>query len=205
LPSEMVKSRGRPYLSKHTDWRKSDPVAVFIGFAREKKGIGVLCKAVEMARAKIPLRLLVIGMQPGTDRVGFMENWNHLVNNDALHLTGQLKRPIALSVAMEGNMIVMPSLDDGMANGLLEGMALGLCPIVSDLFKGVVTANHSGWVVPRNDHKKLAEALVEAGSQPDKRKRFSTNAKAYMLNHHSPKSEAMEYVKLFEAVLLSRG
>ena len=41
-----------------------------------------------------------------------------------MHVTGQLPRPEALAVASEGDIVVMPSLEDGMANGLLEGIAL---------------------------------------------------------------------------------
>ncbi|MBK6877782.1 MAG: glycosyltransferase [Ignavibacteria bacterium] len=74
--------------------------------------------------------------------------WNKLKANNTIYATGHIPRMDVNDWMIGGDIVVMPSLDDGMANGLLEGMALGLCPVVSDVFSDVVQQNENGLIVP---------------------------------------------------------
>jgi glycosyltransferase involved in cell wall biosynthesis len=203
LPFDADAKNTHKYLETETGWPTKDPVAVFIGAPREKKGIAFLLRAVELARAHIPLRLLIVGPELGNaeERQCGME-WSRLVKSNVLHVTGHLDRATALRIAAEGDIVVMPSIEDGMANGLLEGMALGLAPVASDLFSDVVSANDAGWVVKRNSVSALAAALVEAGGSPEQRRTRAATAQKRIAEYHQPEGEAAAYVALFEELAL---
>jgi len=91
---------------------------------------------------------------------------------------------------------MMPSLEDGMANGLLEGMALGLCPLVTDIFGDILDEN-SAIIVPRGDADALAGAMQRAASSPHDRARLGRRAKDIIQSRHLPAREAGEYLQLF--------
>ncbi len=206
IPVQRGARDERPYLQKNTPWPKSDIVAVFLGTPREKKGIAPLLHAIASVRARnIPLRLLVVG--PGLrkdDQELCGAVWNSLIESGGLHYTGQVAHHVALQIMAEGDLIVMPSLEDGLANGLLEGMASGLCPVVSDLFSGTVVEGESGWVVECNNQPALAAALATAARSTDDRRRFGGAARKYVSESHEPAQEASAYVQLFRTLLSAR-
>jgi len=201
LPFCTAQSAQR-YLDTETTWPPQEPVAVFIGAPREKKGIVILLQAMELVNVHAPLRLLVVGPALGAiEQRQCGTAWNHLIKSNVLHTTGHRDRATALSIAAEGDIIVMPSIDDGMANGLLEGMALGLVPVVSDVFSDVVSGDESGWVVKRNDVLALASALREAAGSPDQRQKRRLSAQKLIAERHQPEREAKSYLALFNEVV----
>jgi len=199
LPINCLPKPARPYLDVNTNWSAREPVAVFIGAPREKKGIACLLHAVELVRAHIPLRLLIVGPALGAveERQCGMA-WSQLIDCNAIHVTGHQDRATALQIAAEGDIVVMPSIEDGMANGLLEGMALGLVPVASDLFSDVVVSDSAGWLVKRNSAEALAAALVEAGMSQEQRSKRATEAQKLIAKNHQPAGEASAYVALFK-------
>lgn len=199
LPFDEAPAATRDYLHSNAGWPDSDPVAVFIGTPREKKGIGLLLRAIESARERVPLRLLIVGPGLGAvERRQCGDSWDRLAASGALHQTGQRDRSTALRIAAEGDIVVMPSIEDGMANGLLEGMALGLAPIVTDLFSDVVPSGDAGWVVQRNSVPALAAALVNAGESSEIRQSRARTAREIIRMRHSPAREAAAYLSLFQ-------
>ena len=159
--------------------------------------------ALRLAREKVDLRLLIVGTEfRGEDRERCGDVIDELMADNAIHITGQLARDTALEIAAEGDIVVMPSLDDGLPNGLLEGMALGLCPIVSDLFQDIVTSGSNGWVVKRDDPSELSLALISAGQSIEKRERYGAAAKTFITAHHTPSVEARTYERLFQEILV---
>ena len=87
----------------------------------------------------------------------------------------------------------------GWAGGgaVLEGMALGLCPVVSDLFSDILDA-HSGYVVKRGDAEALAGALADCARGREERRAKGERAKQAIANRHSPQREAKEYLAALE-------
>ncbi len=202
LPRGLSRDYSRAYIKRKAGWTSSDIVVVFLGTLREKKGALLLLRAFESICQDIPLRLLIVGPELGDDeRLQGGQIWDSLKGDGFLHVTGQLSRTEALLIAGEGDIIVMPSIDDGMANSLLEGMLLGLCPVVSDLFADIVVAGECGWVTARNDLESLTSALLEAASSSDQRSRFGRAARARVGNCYTAKREAEAYLELFREVL----
>lgn len=201
VPSDSTRERIRGEISRQTGWPTSSPWAVFIGTPREKKGLRYLLEAMLSLSNSHDLRLLSIGPEPGAveSRVCGAE-WRALKELGRLFCTGQLAREAALRLAGACDMIVMPSVDDGLANGLLEGMGLGLCPIASDIFLDVLSDGKEGLIVERGNAKALAESLKRASSDSQLRSDLGAAAKQLAIARHSPVREAQEYLNLFRGL-----
>jgi glycosyltransferase involved in cell wall biosynthesis len=202
LPYGILPPNERHYLERHTKWDRGDAVFVFIGTPREKKGINLLLDAMDEARAHVPIRLLIVGPEmTRSDNPQLGDRWDRMKATGILHVTGQLPRSEALSIAAEADVVVMPSIEDGLANGLLEGIALGLPPLVSDIFSDVVDDQKGGWVFPRSCRKTLVAALIQASQSRDMRQAFAHAAKTRLEERHHPDAESTAYLNLLKSVV----
>lgn len=198
---DLVKHPGRPSVRSIAGWGESI-VAVFIGTPREKKGIVTLLRAFEMASCRASLRLLIVGPEIGeAERRTCGTLWDRLCREGLLHCTGWLDRATAMSVSCEGDLVVMPSLEDGLANGLLEGMALGLCPIATSIFSDVITHRETGIIVPVGNESSLSGALEEGAKDASLRRTLAMAAKRSVNHQFAPARELNEYLDLVEEVL----
>lgn len=184
-----------------TGWDDEILRLVFIGTLREKKGVTTLLKALALLRNRGPVRLLVIGPSLGSVELKQCEDlWTQLKGEGLIFVTGMMPRSDVNQWAAGCDVIVMPSLDDGMANGLLEGMTLGLCPVVSTVFSDVITDNETGMVVPCGDENALAEAIYRLANDRGKLILLGKNAKTAVAGH-DPAKEAIAYKTLFQSLL----
>ncbi len=88
-----------------------------------------------------------------------------------------------------------------MANGLLEGMSVGLCPITTTIMNDVVTDKENGRVVKAGDISGLADTIVDVISNKEELKLYGDSARETIIQKHNPKLEAERYIKVFEDIL----
>ena len=176
-------------------------IATFIGTLREKKGVETLASAMDSLSVDTRLRLLVIGPPPGKlERLICGEAWDRLVERGLVWTTGRIPLGEVAAWACGADIVTMPSIDDGMANGLLEGMAVGLCPVATEIFSDVVADRRNGIAVPSSDHQALADALEALADDPGRLAILGAAARAAMARRQPP-TEAGEYVTLFSDLL----
>lgn len=199
--SEQSRTHIREDIARQTGWHTASPWAVFIGTPREKKGLRNLLEAMLSLPENHELKLLCIGSEPGALEVRVCgSEWNRLKESGRLFCTGQLPRTEALRLAAGGDIIVMPSVEDGLANGLLEGMALGLCPVASDIFSDVLRDGENGLVVQRGNTPALASALQRAASDSKLRDKLGAAARQLAISRHSPRREAEDYLQVLQGL-----
>jgi glycosyltransferase involved in cell wall biosynthesis len=185
---------------KATGWTKEDLIVVFSGSLREKKGAVPLINAMRLCGYKYPVKLLVVGPDIGNiEKRMCGDLWDRLKTDNLIYTTGQIPRNKVRDWVTGGDVIVMPSLDDGMANGLLEGMFMGLCPVVSEVFSDLVEPNETGIMLPSNGNnpKSIAEAFIRLSTDKNKTDKIGINARAFIEEYHKPESEADKYSKIF--------
>lgn len=198
----LPKSQARSNLLRATGWGGEDLIVTFIGTLREKKGIVTLLKAVERQPPHSGVRLLVIGPEIGNVEKRLCGDlWTLLKREGRLHVTGWINRREVADWAVGADVVVMPSLDDGMANGLLEGMALGLCPVASDIFQEVIQHRQSGLVVKRGDIFDLAQSFSLLAGDKRSAEAMGARARRDVKSRRDPRSEASSYLDLIERVL----
>ncbi len=187
-------------------WQDAQMVAVFIGTLREKKGVAALLLAIARLRQRADIRLLVVGPDLGNSERSLCGGvWEQLLSEHRAFATGRVARDEVPAWAAAGDVVVMPSLDDGLANGLLEGMALGLCPVASTpIFDDVVEHERNGLLVDAGQSDAIAGALLRLAADAALRRKLGHAAREG-LARWQPGDEAAAYLRLCEEVVERGG
>lgn len=171
-----------------------ETVLGFSGELRAKKGLPFLLHAFRETLDRQPARLLLIGEVRTQDRGEF----ERLTADDAIRerviLTGHLAKPEEVAEHLRlADVMLFPSLWEGMPNSLLEAMACGIPVIASDAgaIPEVVTDGVTGMIVPRTHLHLLAQRIEELFAMPgDSRRAMANAARQAIRQHHSPQAEA---------------
>lgn len=191
----------RQKIKQATGWTDKAIRLVFIGTLREKKGIVTLLKSISLVSTRTPVRLLVVGPDIGSiEKKLCGSHWTQLKDEGILFVTGKIPRSEVASWALGCDIVVMPSLDDGMANGLLEGMSLGLCPVATEIFADVITDGENGLIVPIGNVEVLADSFCLLANDREKIIEFGKKAAA-SVKKWTPQREASAYVAVFKELL----
>jgi glycosyltransferase involved in cell wall biosynthesis len=164
-----------------------DFVLGFCGSLKPWHGIEVLLEAFGIAVAQEPaLRLEVVGSGP----------LEHLVNSanlpaDRVRTFGALPHTDALERLRDWDVGVAPYLPlEGFYFSplkVLEYMAVGLCPVVSDLgdLPALLDAGERGLLVPAGDALRLAAAFLELAWDREHGAELGRRAREYVLEAHT--------------------
>ena len=191
---------------KEWGWSERDLILTFIGTLREKKGVAILLKALQAVNRNEPhVRLLVVGPEiQGAEKLISGTVWKQLIDDSIIHVTGQLPRDQVFFHASIADAVCIPSLDDGMANGLLEGMAIGLCPITTTVLSDVVNNDINGIVVEPGSVDELVCAFDKLYSNRELIVIYGKKSAELIRERFTPEREAKQYLELFEKVLERR-
>jgi glycosyltransferase involved in cell wall biosynthesis len=194
------RSASRRATLAETGWSNDVVIVVFIGTLREKKGVATLLSAVDALSTDSPVRLLVIGPEIGSfEKQVCGDVWTRLLESGRCWSTGRLPLREVPGRAMGGDILTMPSTDDGLANALLEGMSLGLCPVATTVFGDVIRDGTNGLLVPPGDASALAQSLTELARDRHRICALGESARASMLLR-TPADEASAYLELFATI-----
>ncbi len=166
------------------------PAIGFIGEARAKKGLGRLLRIYPKVYDKIPCHLLLVGgvRQDEADMVDFFRR-----QHPDLPLTVVPPQPLDAMPAYYAlcDVVVLPSLRDGMPNALLEAMACGR-PVLASAVGGmldVVSDGRDGLLLPPRDDRAWIDALRRVLRDPELRERLGAAARQTVLAHFRPEQE----------------
>ena len=156
------------------------PVLLYVGRFTEVKRLPLLVRAYARARERFGRRapLVLLGGFPGewegehpltvARAAGvpdvFLPGWR-----------GHADLPDGLNAS---DVVVLPSVHEQFGQVLVEGMACGLPAIAVDAHgpATIVDDGETGWLVPPDDEDAMAEALVEAVTGDDERRRRGERA-----------------------------
>jgi glycosyltransferase involved in cell wall biosynthesis len=99
--------------------------------------------------------------------------------------------------------LLLPSLQDGLPNTLLEGMACAR-PVIASSVGGIPDALHdgeNGLLVPPGDVDALAAATLQLLSQPDRREQLGNAARATVIRDFSPARELNKNLALYQQLI----
>jgi len=191
----------REKILRHTNWNDDDLIVVFAGNFREKKGVSIFVNALLKVNNK-KIKLLLIGPEiGGLENKMIGEKWDKLKQQNQVYITGHLERENVAEWLIGGDIVLMPSFDDGMANSLLEGMLLGLAPLVSPIFNDIITHGKTGMIMDDFDSKSIIKLLKYYHINRDKIKILGTNASKYIVANHKPINEVKKYIEVFKKIL----
>jgi glycosyltransferase involved in cell wall biosynthesis len=146
----------------------TDVVGVWLGGLNSHKDpLTAVRAAVTAARIDERFRLLIVGDGPLR---GESEREASAGPAGAVRLLGS--RSDVRSVLAASDLQVVTSRREGLSFALLEGMELGLAPVVSDVPENVAVAGECGVVYPAGDDRALADALLPLVRDPKERLRL---------------------------------
>ena len=179
------------------------PLVGFVGEARHKKGLGILLPAFGRAvAAGSPAHLLLVGgaRPEAAEMVAVFQARQPQVPVSVVPQVAHHRLPAWYNLL---DILVLPSLRDGLPNALLEGMACGRAVIASRAggIPDVVDHGENGWLVPPGDEAALAAALAALLARPDERAALGRAARATVTEKFTPAAELAANLALYADLL----
>ncbi len=177
------------------------PLTLFVGRLVPQKGIEELLRAARVVSARRPFwRLLIAGDGPLRDRLAALSRDEPALAAAVRWLGPRDDVPRLLRSA---DILVLPSLWEGMPNVVLEAMAAGL-PVLGTQVEGteeLVVPGQTGWLVPPGDSEALAAALLEAIDNPTDLKARGERGRLRVRERYSQQQVVAAYDRLWSTIL----
>jgi glycosyltransferase involved in cell wall biosynthesis len=176
-------------------------LALYVGRLDPQKGLPDLLNAAERVIAHRPdWHLALAGDGPHS---GWLERQvaERAPLRDKVHRLGP--RDDVPSLLRSADLLVHPSLWEGMPNAVLEAMAARL-PVVGTAVEGtedLIVPGRTGWLVPAGDVAALSQALIEAADSPERRRRFGEAGRLRVETDFSLEATVSAYERLWAGIL----
>jgi glycosyltransferase involved in cell wall biosynthesis len=176
-------------------------LALYVGRLDPQKGLSVLLEAApKVAEAHRDWHLVLAGDGPEREALKKVTAADPTLH-ERVHWLGRRDDVPALLKAAD--LLVLPSLWEGMPNVVLEAMAARL-PVVGTSVEGtedLVIPGQTGWLVPPGDPGMLASVLLEAASDRERLRRFGEAARGRVEAEFTPLRVVKAYERLWAGVL----
>lgn len=166
------------------------------------KNQAALIRAFDIVQQKIPKsRLILVGEGPCETE---LKNLTH-----ELGLVGSVvfagNRKDIPEILNLFDVFVLPSLLEGTSLSLLEAMASGVPPVVSNVGgnPNIVTEDYNGYLVEPNDFEKMAEKIISILTDAEKAQVFKNNSRNTVLSGFSLETNVELYKKIYIDLLMN--
>lgn len=174
IPEEKLR-----LVSYGVDLKQFHPVAqpnkdffdvLFVGNASIRKGIPYLLQA--FSQLQHPGKRLTI---VGTIQAELASKLNQAAREQNIVLTGHIPQPQLKQIISRSHVMVLPSVEEGLALVQAQAMACG-CPVISTTNTGaedLFTDRVEGFIVPIRDPSAIAQRMQLLADSPDLRQQMS--------------------------------
>lgn len=166
---------------------------------RPRKGVEILVEAMEQLPADIPAHLLLIGRM---DAPRLTKRIDRSPAAARIHRPGFREDAPALSAACD--VFCLPSIRrEGLSRAIIEAMAYGVPPIVTDSGGSpeLVVHGKSGVVVPVKDSAAIASAIERLYRDPPLRQRLGQAARERINSHFRSEDTVRQTIALYQSLL----
>jgi len=172
---------------------------VYVGRFSEEKGIKILLKAFEIVARKLPdAKLRLIGEGP---LLGFILRYVRDKGiQEKVEITGKVPYEAVHTYLTNSTLFVLPSLNEGLPNALIQAMAAGL-PIVASKVGSIPEAVRNGidgLLVKPGSPNELAESIARILKDRELALKLARNAKSSAERYRADYI-IEKYTRLFEA------
>lgn len=181
-----------------------------IGWPRWVKGFEWALEAMRiLLDSGVPAHLEILGAGPVADagepveRARLRHTLADLRLEQQVHLAGRATSQEVARRLAESDVLLLPSLDEGLPTVVLEAMACAL-PVVATECGGIseaVTDGVEGFVVPPRDAPALAAALERLWHEPDRRLRMGQAARRTATSSFRLERQLDEFLALYREVV----
>ena len=172
------------------------PVLLCVANLRKYKGHGYLLEAAALLRARgTPCTLLLAG--DGKERAA-LERQSGQLQLDVRFLGACAEIGPLLARA---DLVVLPSLHEGMSNAVMEAMAAGRAVVATAVGGTPELLGDRGVLVPPADPAALASAIGALLADPARRRELGTAARSWSRDHLGADSMVEEHIRVYSARL----
>jgi len=209
------------------------PVIAFVGEARQKKGLTILLPAFAEANERFerlldspspshcplplpklgegggwgvgegrpPTLLLVGGVRKDDEPI--LQVFRRQNPTPHVRVVPNMAHKELPAYYRLADVLVIPSLRDGMPNSLLEGMACERAVVASNVggIPDVLRDGENGVLVPPGDVDALASALLELLSDPTRRAQLGRAARTTVASEFTPAKEIERNLEIYQHVM----
>ena len=172
----------------------------FLGRLVEQKNPLSLLEVLDTLRGE-GYRLAIIGDGPLLDEL--RRRATALALTDRVEFVGSLPRPQALERLRAVDVLLMPSLWEGMPLAALEAMAMGV-PVVASAVGGlreIIEDDRSGFLIDSRDPARYAAAVRRLSADPTQRATIVARARAVVAQRFAWAAAQEVYLDLYRAAL----
>ncbi|MDE3156912.1 MAG: glycosyltransferase family 4 protein [Acidobacteriota bacterium] len=170
--------------------------AVYAGRIDEAKGVLDL-PAIDRRLAEAGVRVCWTIVGSGPDEPRLRAAWGAAGH---VRWMGQLPNAAVRRLFLEQDVFVLASKAEGLPVAMVEAMAAGVVPVVSDLRSGVPEVVHPGVTgerVPVGDVEAFAAALARLAADRDRLEAFSGAARRLVAERHEMRERVAAYQTLY--------
>jgi phosphatidyl-myo-inositol alpha-mannosyltransferase len=154
-----------------------DGRVVFLGRAEPRKGLGVLLRAYELVRDRLPSATLSLAGTKRKEATRLAESFYEFGDlPPGIDALGWVDLDTKIDEIGKAAVLCAPSLEgESFGMVLIEALAAGTPVVASDLpgYRAVLGGGRYGLLVPPNDPQALADALTRVLTDPALRRRLS--------------------------------
>jgi len=181
------------------------PVLLYVGRFTAVKRVPLLIEAYSAAQERFRERapLVLVGGFPDEFEGEHPDAAIARTGARDVHLAGWHEHAALARFLCAADLVVLPSVAEQFGQVLVEGMACER-PVIAVDSHGpaeIVDAGETGWLLPPDDVRALAGALVEAVNDPEERRRRGVRAREVALERYAWPSLAERVAAVYETAL----
>ena len=149
--------------------RRYEKQIIFAGRLSQEKGIDVLCELIELLPSDI--NLIILGSGPKENLIKNLKKPN-------VNYLGYLPKNETISLIRGSDILIQPSLIEGISSTILEAMACKTSVITTNVGgnKEIIENNQNGILIEPNNPQKLLEEILNLFSNPEVKNKLIDSA-----------------------------
>ena len=139
----------------------------------------------------------------GTGDIEFAYQVHDLDITNEVSLTNQRPFKQVQELIQEADLLVLPSVKEGIANVVLEAMSLNTMVLTTDCggVSEVIKNGENGFIIPIRDSKKMADKIIDIANISQEKEDFiTTNALKTIKKQHSEQQMVEAMIELYQKV-----
>lgn len=173
----------------------NNPQVIYVGRLSREKGLEYLIKAIRILYEKrIYVDLVIVGDGPERDRIKYLAD-----GLDNVHLLGALNHDETLKYIRGAEMLVIPSIVEGISTSILEAMALRT-PVIATNVGGtteIIQHMKNGILIQPRKPEQIADAITTILTDEQTRRHIIEEAYKTILHEYNWDTVINSYLRIY--------